>query len=110
MTTIYHYHEQTREFLGVSVADRCQITGVDLLPWCATAVAPPKIKAHQAAIFADTGWQVVADWRGTHYWLPDGSEHVIGKLNETLPVDAQMQPPPENADAVVPVDTTTVTD
>ena len=94
MTTIHHYSEHTGEYLGSGTADRCQITGVALLPYCATPLAPPKTKAHQAAIFKGAAWSVVADLRGAQYWLSDGSEHTINRLGETLPENALTEPPP----------------
>lgn len=42
MTTIYHYHPETRVFCGSSVADECpRQPGVALIPAFATIVPPP---------------------------------------------------------------------
>ncbi len=60
------------------------------LPVDHTVQPPPTLAEKQAAQWNrdEQAWRVVADLRGTRYWLPDGSEHKITETGVELPVDA----------------------
>lgn len=91
---IYHYHPETREYLGVGQADPDPLVhGNFLIPAYAVKEPPPPFGPRQVAVYRD-GWQVVADYRGVRYWLGDGSEHVIERIGEVPPPDALDAPPP----------------
>ncbi|SAK96360.1 hypothetical protein AWB75_07006 [Caballeronia catudaia] len=70
-----------------------------------SAIAPtqanqPKAGEHEIALIVDGQWAVVADWRGTAYWLPHdpaGTEHRITELGQTPPDGALFSPPPAPA-------------
>ena len=96
---IYHYHPATNEFIGTSEARldplETQKRGenVYLLPACATHLEPPVPGANEVAVFGDNMWSVTPDFRGTTYWLSDGSEHVINELGIPMPNDALREKP-----------------
>lgn len=60
----------------------------------ATDANKPDVGANQIAVIIDGMWTVVADFRGTTYWLADGSEHRIIAIGEMPPADALPSPPP----------------
>ncbi|SAK88025.1 hypothetical protein AWB75_06014 [Caballeronia catudaia] len=75
-------------------------------PRAVSAIVPtqanqPKAGEHEIALIVDGQWAVVADWRGTAYWLPNddtagpaATEHRITELGQTPPDGALFSPPP----------------
>lgn len=59
----------------------------------ATEANKPDAGANQIAIIVDGQWQLAADYRGTTYWLADGTEHHIRAIGETVPSDSLSSPP-----------------
>jgi hypothetical protein len=39
--------------------------------------APPEAGLHEVAKWVDGAWQLVVDYRGFKYWMPDRTHHVI---------------------------------
>lgn len=93
MTIIYNYHPATREYLNEATARPDPLESKPMIPAHATIKKPPKTKINEAAIFENDGWQIVPDYRGAEYWLPDGSAHTILELNQELPSDALSEKP-----------------
>lgn len=98
----YHYDPITGILLGAGQADPDPMSeGAWLYPANSTPVTPPAAGPQQAIIFSAGSWAVVADQRATRYWLPDGSEHTITLLGETVPASASLTPPPPPVAAVM---------
>jgi len=57
MTTIYNHDEQGI-FLYPSESDKCQLTGVDLIPALAKVIKPPETEKGSIAIWKDGKWGV----------------------------------------------------
>ncbi len=72
MTTLYHYDENTFEFLGESLAtpDPLEPGHPPLVPAHATLLAPPSVRDKQVAVFdVETGkWNMLIDLRGEIYY------------------------------------------
>lgn len=99
MTTIYHYDQGNHEYLGQSVAvPDPLVQGRALIPASATTKKPPAAGKNEAAVFdpAKDAWATVPDYRGTVYWLADGTKHTIDQLNVKPPDDALSTPPRKN--------------
>ncbi len=96
MTTIYHYDEQSGEYLGESIAARDPLEGHPLIPAAATTQKPLAVGAREAAVFdrETERWRTVADYRGVTYWLEDGSSQTITRLGVLLPDNALQGAPP----------------
>lgn len=100
---VYHFHPETREFLGVDNADPSPLEpGKFLVPANATTVEPPVLQERQAAVATNEGqWEIVDDFRDTEYWLPEDSSfaspRVIRDLGQTLPENALTEPPTPTA-------------
>ena len=96
----YRYNPETLEYEHPVI---CQPnparSGEFLIPPSATELAPPSAGNHETAIFQpdSKSWTVKPDYRGTEYWLPDGSHHKIEQIGEVLPEDALDEPPPDYA-------------
>ncbi|WP_321341522.1 hypothetical protein [uncultured Cohaesibacter sp.] len=91
---IYSFHPTAREFLGRSLARldplETEVSGSDvfLLPANATFTVPPTYGENEIPVFNGTAWEIVVDWRGTEYWLADGSHHIITDFGEERPAEA----------------------
>lgn len=84
---VFNYHEETREYLGVSQARRDpeEPEPIYLIPRNATAIAPPDFGANEIPVFdpeaGEQGeWTVKPDHRGEKYFRPDGSFVVIVEI------------------------------
>ena len=101
MTTIYHYHPASGEYIESTQAQMSPLErDVPLIPAHATTQAPPQAGAHQAAVFdaAANKWQLVPDWRGVQlYSTADGSE-VAAELWQT-PADCAATDKPRPSEA-----------
>ncbi|SAL70738.1 hypothetical protein AWB71_04307 [Caballeronia peredens] len=62
-------------------------------PTLAAAENRPAVETNQIAVIGDGQWKVRADFRGTTYWLTDGTQHVIEAIGETPPEGALFEPP-----------------
>jgi hypothetical protein len=67
-----------------------------LIPGFATTIAPPTTGEHQAACFIDGEWQIVENWIGIEYYLPNGTKTYNDKLGP-LPTGATFTKPPATA-------------
>lgn len=93
---IYHFDQDTLEFLGTSEARKSpREKDVYLLPAHATFIKPieKKLKENEALVFdlKKENWYVVPDFRGVTYWTKDGVEHKIENLNEKIPEGASRE-------------------
>jgi len=94
----YNYDSVTKEFLGEidlyldPLETKLKGVPVYLVPAHATTIAPEKSSAkNQAVVFdeKEQSWDLVADFRGSKYWLPGSyDEHVITDLGVLLPPNA----------------------
>lgn len=94
----YRYNSDTLEYEHPVI---CQPNparlGEFLIPPFATELEPPSVKDKEAAVFQpdNNTWTIKPDYRGTKYWLPDGSHHKIEQIGEVLPKNALDKPPPD---------------
>lgn len=70
------------------------VDGRFLIPAGCVTVEPPQLGPFQAAQYVNGAWQVLTDYRGTSYWLPDGSKHTIVDVGQAPPDNALNAPPP----------------
>lgn len=90
---IYAYHAITKEYLGESIADESpEEPGVYLIPYHATADAPPQAGAGQVARYIVDGWRVVDDVRGD-WWQYDGTHVPITDLDADVSGMTRTAPP-----------------
>ncbi|WJZ70008.1 tail fiber assembly-like protein [Vibrio phage PVP-XSN] len=83
---IYHYHPETKEYLGEGLADKDPMVADNwLIPAHATSTKPPQTDKNQSAVFDGNEWLVVADYRGFEYWLQNEEHHVINELGVEPP-------------------------
>ena len=96
----YRYNPDTLEYEHPVI---CQPNparpGEFLIPPSATEHKPPSTGDHEAAIFQSdsNNWIVKPNFRGTEYWLPDGTHHKIKQIGEIPPKNALDKPPPNYA-------------
>lgn len=64
-----------------------------IFPGHSTDKKPPKVKANQCAVFDGSAWSVTDDFRGVHYWMPDGQEFVMMVAGVPLPVGHLLERP-----------------
>lgn len=94
----YRYNPDTLEYEHPVI---CQPNparpGEFLIPPSATELEPPSAGDHEAAVFQpdSNNWTVKPDYRGTEYWLPDGSHDIIEQIGEVVSDYALDQPPPD---------------
>jgi len=96
---IYNYDSETFEYLNSSVADEDPVDAGDfLIPAFATIVEPLSASADEVAVFdpSSNEWTLVPDFRGSEYWLADGSRHEINEVGVSLPQDALLAAPPQS--------------
>jgi hypothetical protein len=75
---VFNFTPNTKELIGPSDAWVAPHTG---LPANCTVDKPPVLKVNQAAIYTDTGWQVVEDFRGaTVYDISHGGANRVDTL------------------------------
>lgn len=98
MTTIYNYHPATGEYLSQAKASLDPLEGKPLVPSFATTKKPPAVRENEIAVFKDDAWSIISDYRGTEYWLADGSVHTIEEVGEKLPKEALDAPPAPTLD------------
>ena len=93
LKTIYTFDEHGL-FSGEAQADPSpREPGVWLIPPDATDVEPPHTGPHECAVWTNGQWRVRYDYRGTVYWLPDGTRHDITETGRLPPEGALTQPP-----------------
>lgn len=93
MITVYAYDTATKELLGTTQAQESPLeTCVVLMPANSTKVPPPALGENQAAVWNSSGWDIVADLRGTVYYDADGKEYRQNELG-TLPEWALLEKP-----------------
>jgi len=81
---IYNYHPVTKEYVSESLADADPLNvGGWLIPSNATNIAPPNTGNHEASIFMNNNWVIVADFRGFKYFQNDGTEITIEDLGKS---------------------------
>ena len=55
---------------------------------------PPPTGKNQVVTFKDGQWTLRGDYRGTVYWMPDGTRHDITELDIAPPPGHLTEPPP----------------
>ena len=94
----YRYNPDTFEYdHKVTCQPNPARPGEFLIPPSATPNEPPIAGEKQAAVFdpSQEQWEIKPDYRGTEYWLPDGTHHKIETIGETPPDDALYELPPD---------------
>lgn len=80
----YAYDPSTGEFAGETIAHPSPLEpSVFLPPAFTTPIPPPALTAHQAAVFRNGEWSVIADLRG-ELWYKGEAQHVIDGLGDPL--------------------------
>ena len=80
---IYHFSAATGEFLGSGQADADPLEeGRFLLPANAVTIAPPASGPHEASVFADGRWSLVADYRGQTWFDQKGNAIGVQDLGD----------------------------
>ncbi|EEO27896.1 DUF4376 domain-containing protein [Oxalobacter paraformigenes] len=98
--TVYEYDEAGL-YVGETTAEPSpREKDVWLIPANATELEPPITGEHECAVFRNGRWSVRYDYRGTTYWLPDGTEHTITETGMIVPEDALTEPPPPSLETV----------
>jgi len=93
MKHLYHFNGDTGEFVGTSLAREDPLDlGRFLIPANATDITAPH-KEGTVAVFSQGAWSSVNDMRGETYWLPDGEQVTISKLDHVKPDDALAEAP-----------------
>lgn len=91
---VYKYDAKTGVYAGnVQAQESPREPGVYLIPAMATEVMPPLTDKNECAVCENGKWTVKPNFRGTKYWLPDGSEHSITEINVVPPADALFEKP-----------------
>lgn len=100
---IYHYSHATGEFITTGEARPDPLEkGRFLIPGFATEKRPPSTGENEVAAFDGVAWGLKADFRGVKYWLPDGGEHTVVAIGETVPEGALLSEPDAPTPAPVP--------
>ena len=93
MITVYAYDATTKEYLGTTQAQESPLEkGIVLMPSNSTGIQPPALGEKQEAVWNGSGWDVIADLRGTVYYDADGKEYNHNQLGE-LPGWALLEKP-----------------
>jgi hypothetical protein len=91
---IYHYENNTGEFIGFGYAKQSPLEpGVFLIPANATSMAPPQVSVGYVAAFRDGSWQTTQDNRGTWY-DSSGAVVVISEIGLSAEGLTKEPPPP----------------
>lgn len=90
---IYHYNPLTGEKIGSSIARLDPVEKKPMIPAHATTDAPPSTGSKQVAVREGNAWTVKPDYRGTTYWLPDGSRGEITAIGIEPPAGAVFSEP-----------------
>ncbi|HET8686126.1 MAG TPA: DUF4376 domain-containing protein [Methanosarcina sp.] len=96
MITLYSFDRITGEYKGSFTAPVDPLDKKPIIMSFSTDQAPPTVSTNQRAVFLTVDglvplnyklgvWKVVPDYRGTTYWLPDGTEVNINELNVVPP-------------------------
>jgi hypothetical protein len=94
---IYNYSNIDFSFIFESEAEQDPLDPTNyLIPAFATTIAPPTPGEHQAACFINGVWELVEDWIGVPYYLPNGNETYNQELGP-LPPGATFTKPPATA-------------
>ena len=83
MTTVYHYHPDTREFLLQSEAALDPLDRLPLIPAHATTLAPPETTEKNKTVQwdnTDENWVIVDDYRGQIFYDETGATYEIADL------------------------------
>ena len=98
--TVYEYDEAGL-YTGETTAEPSpREKDVWLIPANATELEPPVTGEHECAVFRNGRWSVRYDYRGTTYWLPDGTEHTITETGMIVPEGALTEPPAPQLETV----------
>lgn len=99
---VYVFDRKSGEYAGQSQAQPDPMDSSNwLIPAGATTDEPPQAGSEEVAVRVGGkygSWEIKIDKRGTEYWLPDRSKHVIKEIGEDLPPNALLDEPP------VPID------
>lgn len=99
---IHHYHFETGEYLGVSLADTDPLDpSRSLIPAFATELEPPVAQEGHARVFNANAWSQIADHRGETWWdaagraayvdfLGDPAEHGLTNVAPPDPVPEEI--------------------
>ena len=102
---VYKYDDETGEYLHpVQLQKNPKYPDRYLKPAKNTLTDEPFAPGRNQAVVVNTStkkWELVADYRNTEYYLPDGSFHIIKSLREKPPVDALDAPPPPSAEKLI---------
>lgn len=86
---IYHYYQNTGEFITAGMADPDPLTeGNWLIPAHATEIKPPKEKSGYVVCFINGQWEYIRDYRGSTAYSKADRQSIdvdfVGELPDTL--------------------------
>lgn len=94
---IHHFSRTTSEYLGKSTARPDPLSAGDfLVPAYSTPAPAPASGKNEVAVFEKGAWVIKPDFRGTVYWLADGSRHTIAEIGALKPAGALGEAPKAN--------------
>jgi len=101
---LYSFDRVTKEYLGETIAPLDPVlTKKNGKPTYActttsTFQKPPEIKENEILIydFENDSWIIKKDFRGKEYYLPNGNKIIITNIDELIPEDAILEPPPNS--------------
>lgn len=95
MKTVFQLDDEGYLLWTVTADDDPLAPGRFLIASGCVETAPPSLAANEAAFWTGTLWEKHPDYRGSAYWLPDGSRHEIEARNVAPPSTALPAPPPK---------------
>lgn len=101
MKTVYLFDDITGEYLNEYIAHESPLEhGIYITPICSTHKKPLPNKDNNAVCFNGEDWEYRPDYRGTVWYVPDGSRVMIDALGVAPPDGALSAPPVDQAATV----------
>jgi hypothetical protein len=91
MKEVYLFDKSTGFYEGIAFAQESPLEpGEYLLPECGTEEEPPAVGTYEIALWNNSKWQVLPNYKGVTYWLPDGTKHECTDAGVALPSGASL--------------------
>lgn len=93
-TILYHFHPESGEFIGTSIARLDPREQKPIVPAFATTTAPPSVAENEVAVFETVDWSVYPDFRGqTFYRKADRAAVEVKEIGAGAILDLTDQAP-----------------
>lgn len=91
---VYQYDEKTKVYVSnMRAQESPREPGKYLMPANATNLPPPQTEKNECAVWKNGEWEVKPDFRGTIYYLADGTEHTIDAIDVVPQENALFEKP-----------------